>query len=330
MNSVSTTAPAAEKTRPPFDFANAFRRYGTILIFVVIVAGASYQSATFLTERNIMNVLRQVSGTGIMSIGMLFVILTAGIDLSGGSISAFGSVLSAMWVLQYAPGLAIPMVIAVGAGCGLLSGVMIAYLRMPAFVMTLAVMTMARGMALIVSKGQPILVGDRGAALSHFAQGFLFGIPYPVVLMFAIFIVAGIVLNLTRFGRLVKAIGSNPEAVRLSGVNVPRHVLSVYVISGALAAIAGIISTGRSGVGSPIVGVGAELEAIAATVIGGASLAGGRGGAFNTLLGAVILGVIGNIMNLADVPGYSQQVFMGVIITVAVLLQQGTQWMRRT
>jgi ribose transport system permease protein len=206
---------------------------------------------------------------------------------------------------------------------------MIAYLRMPAFVMTLAMMTMARGMALIISKGHPILVGDRGAVLADFTRGFLFGLPYPVVLMFAIFIIAGVVLNLTRFGRLVKAVGSNAEAVRLSGVSVPWHVLSVYVVSGALAAVAGIISTGRSGVGSPIVGVGAELEAIAATVIGGASLAGGRGGAFNTLLGAVTLGIIGNIMNLADVPGYTQQVFMGVIITVAVLLQQGTQWMRR-
>jgi ribose transport system permease protein len=329
MNSVSSVT-APDKTRAPFDFANAFRRYGTSLIFVVIVAGATYQSAMFLTERNIMNVLRQVSGVGIMSVGMLFVILTAGIDLSVGSIAAMGSVLSAILVQQYAPELAVPLVIGIGAGCGLFSGLMIAYLRMPAFVMTLAMMTMARGMALIISKGQPILVGERGALLSGFAQGFLFGVPDPVVLMFSIFIVAGIVLNLTRFGRLVKAVGSNAEAVRLSGVSVPWHVLSVYVISGALAAVAGIIATGRSGVGSPIVGVGSELEAIAATVIGGASLAGGRGGAFNTLLGAVILGIIGNIMNLADVPGYTQQVFMGAIITVAVLLQQGTQWMRRT
>jgi ribose transport system permease protein len=329
MNSVST-ASAPDKEKPSFDIANAFRRYGTSLIFVVIVAGATYQSGMFLTERNIMNVLRQVSGVGIMSVGMLFVILTAGIDLSVGSIAAMGSVLSAILVQQYAPGLAVPLVIAIGAACGLFSGMMIAYLRMPAFVMTLAMMTMARGMALIISKGQPILVGDRGAVLSHFAQGFLFGVPYPVVLMFGVFIVAGIVLNFTRFGRLVKAVGSNAEAVRLSGVSVPWHVLSVYVISGALAAVAGIISTGRSGVGSPIVGVGSELEAIAATVIGGASLAGGRGGAFNTLLGAVILGIIGNIMNLADVPGYTQQVFMGVIITIAVLLQQGTQWMRRS
>ena len=320
MNSAST-APAPDKIRPSFDFANAFRRYGTSMIFVVIVAGAAYQSPMFLTERNITNVLRQVSGTGIMSVGMLFVILTAGIDLSVGSISALGSVLSALLVQEYAPGLAVPMVIAVGAACGLFSGMMIAYLRMPAFVMTLAMMTMARGLALIISKGHPILVGDRGAVLADFTRGFLFGLPYPVLLMFAIFIIAGVVLNLTRFGRLVKAVGSNAEAVRLSGVSVPWHVLSVYVISGALAAVAGIISTGRSGVGSPIVGVGAELEAIAATVIGGASLAGGRGGAFNTLLGAVTLGIIGNIMNLADVPGYTQQVFMGVIITVAVLLQ---------
>ena len=216
-----------------------------------------------------------------------------------------------------------------GAACGVVSGFTVATLRLPPFVMTLAVMTIARGLALILSDGQPITVGDNGAILDTFSNGFLFGVPYPVLLMFAVFAAAGVVLALTRFGRLVRATGSNIEAVRLSGIAVPRYILAVYVISGALAAIAGIIITGRSGVGSATVGVGAELQVIAAVVIGGASLMGGRGGVFNTLLGVLVLGVIGNIMNLAGVPGYSQDVCMGVIIMLAVLLQQGSMWMRR-
>ena len=148
--------------------------------------------------------------------------------------------------------------------------------------------------------------------------------PQPVILMFAVFIIGGIVLNFTRFGRLITAIGSNEEAVRLSGIAVPRYILAVYVISGALAAVAGIISTSRTGVGSAQVGVGAELNVIAAVVIGGASLMGGRGGVINTLLGALVMGIIANIMNLAGVPGYHQQVYMGLIIVVAMLIQYGT------
>ena len=153
--------------------------------------------------------------------------------------------------------------------------------------------------------------------------------PQPVILMFAVFAVAGVVLNLTKFGRIVKAIGSNAEAVRLSGIAAPRYVMAVYVISGALAATAGIISASRTGVGSGSIGIGAELDVIAAVVIGGASLMGGRGGVVNTLLGALVMGVIGNIMNLADVPGYNQQVFMGAIIVLAMLLQYGARWLRR-
>ncbi len=213
--------------------------------------------------------------------------------------------------------------------CGLLSGVTVAFLRLPPFVMTLAVMTIARGVALILSSGQPIMVSDNGDALTNFANDFILGVPDPVLLMLGVFAVAGVVLGLTRFGRLVRATGSNIEAVRLSGIAVPRFILAVYVISGALAAVAGVISTGRSGVGSATVGVGAELQVIAAVVIGGASLTGGRGGVVNTLLGVLVLGMIGNIMNLAGVPGYSQDVCMGVIIMLAVLLQQGTQWIRR-
>jgi ribose transport system permease protein len=147
--------------------------------------------------------------------------------------------------------------------------------------------------------------------------------------MFAVYLVGGLVLAFTRFGRLVKAIGSNAEAVRLSGIHVSRYLLAVYVISGTLAGLAGIISTSRTGVGSATVGVGAELQTIAAVVIGGASLMGGRGGVINTFIGVVVLGIINNIMNLAGVPGYHQEVVMGLIIVMAVLLQHGTQWMDR-
>ncbi|MCW6508882.1 ABC transporter permease [Lichenifustis flavocetrariae] len=328
MADTLTTSRGLDVPRKRIDFAAAFHRYGTFVIFVIILVLASYQSADFFTERNITNVLRQTSGVGIMSVGMLFVILTRGIDLSVGSVSALGSVLVAYYIQQYAPEASIGLVLLAGAACGLVAGVTVAYLRLPAFVMTLAVMTMARGFAFIISKGQPIMAGDNGQVLMTFANGYHFGVPDPVILMLVVFAVAGIVLNFTKFGRLVKAIGSNEEAVRLSGVAVPRYVLAVYVISGALAALSGVIATGRTGVGAPTVSTGAELQVIAAVVIGGASLMGGRGGVFNTLLGALILGVIANIMNLANVPGYSQQVFMGVIIMVAVLVQQGTQGFR--
>ena len=147
--------------------------------------------------------------------------------------------------------------------------------------------------------------------------------------MVAVYAVGGLVLAFTRFGRLIKAIGSNSEAVRLSGIRVPRYLLAVYVISGALSGVAGVISTSRTGVGSATVGVGAELQTIAAVVIGGASLAGGRGGVVNTFIGMVVLGVINNIMNLAGVPGSFQEVVMGVIIIIAVLLQHVTQLNRR-
>ena len=326
---MTTTLTATDTRRRKIDWGRAFRSYGTLLIFIVLVAGAAYQSSAFLTERNIMNVLRQSAGTGIMAIGMLFVILTRGIDLSVGSVAALGSVLAAILVQQYDTGLAVVFVMAAGAACGLGSGVLVAYLRLPPFVITLAMMTAARGLALILSNGQPVMPQEAGAALQAFGTGFSWGIPNPVLLMFGAFIVAGIVLNFTRFGRLVKAIGSNEEAVRLSGISVPHTVLAVYVLSGALAALAGVITTSRSGVGSASVGVGAELTVIAAVVIGGASLMGGRGGVVNTLIGVMILGVIGNIMNLTSVPGYHQQVVMGAIIVVAVLLQQGAQNLRK-
>ena len=319
----------AETARPSINLSQALQRYGTIAILVALVIVAASMSDVFLTERNILNVLRQISGTSLMAVGMLFVILTRGIDLSVGSVAALGSVLSAILIQKYGTGASLLVTVLAGAACGLVSGVLIAFLKLPPFVTTLAMMTVARGLSLIISAGQPIVMGDSGALLTDFGSGSLAGIPMPVILMAIIFLVAGTVLMFTRYGRLVKAIGSNVEAVRLSGIPVAWYTMSVYVISGILAATAGVVSASRTGVGSANIGVGAELDAIAAVVIGGASLMGGRGGAFNTFIGVIVLGIIANMMNLARVPGYHQQVFMGCIIVGAMLLQYASNWLRR-
>ena len=323
MSNASADNSAEVIEKRPFDKAEFIEKYSTFGIFLILVVVATLWTDTFLTERNLLNVLRQVAaGTGIMAVGMLFVILTRGIDLSVGSIQALGSVLCGYYIVQLDINiwLGIPLVLISGAACGAVTGIFVAYLKLPSFVMSLAMMAIARGLSLVYSQGQPIVLGKAGAALTEFGSGRILNVPMPVWLMGFIFFIAGITLNYTKYGRIVKAIGSNEEAVRLSGINVPRYIASVYVISGMLAAIAGLIAASRTGIGSSQVGVGAELNVIAAVVIGGASLMGGRGGVVNTLIGALILGVMTNLMNLAGVPGYHQQVWMGIIIAVAMLL----------
>ncbi len=312
-----------------FDARAFAANYSTIAIFVVLVLVASFISTSFFGSRNIENVLRQVASTGVISMGMLLVILTGGIDLSVGSVAALGSILCASLLTTMSLWAAIPLSLAAGGALGAVAGYFVSVRRMPSFVVTLAVMTIARGTALIVSKGRPIFMSDNGVWLSDsFNSGTLLGIPLPVILMLLVFAATAFVLRLTAYGRLIVAIGSNSEAVRLSGVRVMPRIFSVYVVSGILSALAGIIITARSGVGSPVVGIGLELDVIAAVVIGGASLMGGRGTALNTLIGVLTLGVIGNIMNLLNVPGYHQEVVKGVIILVAVLLQSSF-WPRR-
>ncbi len=316
-------------TKRRLDWRSFAASYSTIAIFVVLVLVASFISTSFLSSRNIENVLRQVASTGVISMGMLLVILTGGIDLSVGSVAALGSILCASLLTTQSLWTAIPLSLAAGGALGAVAGYFVAVRRMPAFVVTLAVMTIARGVALIVSEGHPIFMSDNGAWLDGgFNRGSLLGIPSPVVLMLLVFAATAFVLRLTAYGRLIVAIGSNSEAVRLSGVRVMPRIFSVYVVSGVLSALAGIVITARSGVGSPVVGIGMELDVIAAVVIGGASLMGGRGTALNTLIGVLTLGVIGNIMNLLNVPGYHQEVVKGVIILVAVLLQSSF-WPRR-
>jgi len=296
-------------------------KYNTLLILIILIIVSSLISDAFFTSRNITNLLRQVSGIGIVSLGMLLVIITGGIDLSVGSIVAFAGVLSAYFLLSMPFSVGIGLTILTGVLIGSASGYLVAVRRMAPFIATLALMTIVRGLAFITSKGTPIILEDSGQTLKDFGSNYFLGIPNPVLLMFFVFVLVYFTLKYTVFGRLIIAIGSNEESVRLSGINVWIYKFSVYSICGGFAALAGIISTSRTGVGSPILGVGLELDAIAAVVIGGASLKGGKGSAVNTLLGIIILGMIGNIMNLMNVPGYPQQVIKGLIIIFAVLLQ---------
>lgn len=319
MSNVITNAKPV-KQNPLNIFFNLLLKYNTVVIFIVMLIIASLVSNVFFTQKNVFNLLRQVAGLGIIGMGMLIVILTGGIDLSVGSILAFASVLSAYFLQTMPLPAAVLLTVVVGALIGCISGFLVAKANMAPFVATLAMMTIARGLAFILSKGSPIIAENK--PLSYFGAAYWLSIPLPVFLMLIIFVIFQLILRFTVFGRLITAIGSNESAVRLAGIQVSIYKFAVYCISGGLCAIAGIISTSRTGVGSPIVGQGFELDAIAAVVIGGASLNGGRGSAVNTLLGVFILGMIGNIMNLMNIPGYPQQVIKGIIIIVAVLFQE--------
>ncbi|AIY13547.1 MULTISPECIES: ABC transporter permease [Cellulophaga] len=298
-------------------------KYNTIFIFLVLVLFSAVISDVFFTAVNLSNLLKQVSGIGIISIGMLIVILTGGIDLSVGSMVALLAVTFAIFVNIFALPLAILLTLVIGFGLGSVAGYLVAYQKMAPFIATLALMTVARGAGFMLSKGSPVTFETYGGLfMSNFANNSIFGIPNISIVFFVIVAAAFVMLRYNVFGRLVIAIGSNEEASRLSGIKVSKYKFLVYAISGTLAAIAAVIVASRTNLGSPNMGISWELDAIAAVVIGGASLNGGRGSAINTLMGVLILGLISNILNLLNVPSYPQQIVKGGIIIFAVLLQR--------
>lgn len=296
-------------------------KYNTLLIFLALLILSHLLSNVFLTRQNIFNLLRQVTPNGLASMGMLLVILTGGIDLSVGSIMALTSVSVALLSRNYAAPWAILLTVGVGALMGMFHGIFVAWRSMAPFVVTLAGMTIARGLALIYSNAAPIRLPAQATFLKTFSTDSFLTVPGPVWVMIVVFLITLFILRMTSFGRLVVAIGSNETAVRLAGIRTGWYKFWVYAISGMFSALAGVISATRTGVGSANAGQGLELDSIAAVVIGGASLAGGYGTATHTLLGVLILGMIGNIMNLTQVPSYQQQVLKGIIIIIAVLLQ---------
>jgi ribose/xylose/arabinose/galactoside ABC-type transport system permease subunit len=273
----------------------------------------------FLTVANALNVMEQTSINAIVAVGMTYVIISGGIDLSVGSLVALAGVvlagaLKAGWPLP----LAIAAGLGVGAVSGLINGVVIAFGRLPPFIMTLGMMSVARGAALLVTDGRPISGFDAG--FRSIATGRVLGVPAPIVLTLVIYAAAHFVLSRTRFGRYVYGIGGNEEATRLSGVNVRFHKTMVYVVSGAASAVAAVLLTARLNTAQPIAGIMYELDAIAAVVIGGTSLSGGEGNLGGTLIGALTMGVLRNGLNLLGVSSFLQQLVIGVVIIVAVLV----------
>lgn len=300
------------------------RENNTYLIFLGMIVVCCLLSSNFYTMQNISNVLKQNTIIGIVAIGMLLIILTGDIDLSVGSIAGATNVLIA--VIMSKTGLpievAILIAILVGLGFGAVNGYFIVFRKLPAFIVTLAIMTIGRGMAYIWSGGRPINVTD--PLVKHLNVATPLGLPAIVWFLVVVFIIFFIVLRYTSYGRIIKAIGSNSEAVRLAGLRVNNYRFSVYAITGILCAIAGFLGCVRTGVGTPLFGDGYELDAIAMVVIGGASLAGGKGDVVKTIVGIFIIGMISNIMNLINVSAYLQVVIKGLIILVAILLQQST------
>jgi ribose/xylose/arabinose/galactoside ABC-type transport system permease subunit len=296
--------------------AFAITDYGIVAAFIILCVALAVLTPTFLTSGNLLNVGRQVSIVAILAAGQTFVILTAGIDLSVGSVLAVSGAVAAGVAASMGWGPGIVAGLLVGGTAGLLSGLAITLLMVPDFVATLAMLSIARGATLIYTGGQPISVAEGG--IRFLGAGDLGPIPVPIVVTLVVFAIAIVILRSTTFGRYVYAVGGNRRAAAFSGIDTRRVRVLVYVISGLLAALAGIVLTGRLATADPQAGVGYELDAIAAVVLGGTSLFGGEGRVVRTLLGALILGVLGNGMNLLDVSPFYQEVAKGFVIVVAV------------
>ncbi len=314
---------------------------------VRVITPDSYRWPSFLTRDNLFNIINQNADVAIIAIGMTLVIITAGIDLSVGSVLALCGVIISIVIQKYAGGkdaTAFGLIggamagIGVGILAGLINGAAITFFRVPAFIITLAMMMIARGLSLIIAvdyqtalkgggtEALPEAVKIEAVAYSSLGNGDILGIPAPIVLMFALYVIAHITMKRTSFGRYVYAVGGNPEAARLSGVPVRGVLLAVYALCGAMAAIGGIVDSSRFEGGRPGGGEQYELRVIAAVVVGGTSLAGGEGRIFGTLIGAMIMAVIQNGLTMANVKPYERMVIFGLLILAAVLLDQ---WKKR-
>jgi ribose/xylose/arabinose/galactoside ABC-type transport system permease subunit len=283
-------------------------------------------SPVFLTHNNLMNVGLATSVAALLAVGQTYVIILAEIDLSVGAALGFTAVVTAQTLRDHGLVAGVAAGVAAGAAIGLVNGLLVTKTRMPSFIATLATMSVLSGLSLQLTKGNPVAVTDYD--FQGIGQSRIAGVPVPVVIMLVVFAAAGYLLARTRFGRHVYATGDNTEAARLSGVRTDRVKILAFVISGVLAALAGFILTARLSTAEPTAGTGLELEAIAAVIIGGTSLAGGRGTLLGTLVGALVLGVIDNGMNLLDVSPFLQNVVKGLVILLAVFLDRNIDVLR--
>ncbi|WP_346355498.1 ABC transporter permease [Azotosporobacter soli] len=299
--------------------SNIIRKMGPLLGLVLLSGAMALLSDRFLDVNNLLNVARQVSINAIISVGMTMVILTGGIDLSVGSTVALaGSVTAGLLTAGQGMSTAILAGLVIGVVLGCFNGFLITRANVPPFIATLGTMTAARGFTLVYTDGRPITGMDD--AFRFLGGGYIAGIPVPVVLMIIVFAAAYVVLRQTKFGRYVYAIGGNEEAARLSGIHTKKILLSVYSIAGLLAGFSGIIMASRLNSAQPTAGVSFELDAIAAVVLGGTSLSGGMGTIGGTLIGALIIGILDNGLNLLNVSSFYQQVAKGAVILLAVIV----------
>ncbi|WP_160157646.1 ribose ABC transporter permease [Geobacillus sp. TFV-3] len=300
------------------------KKLGPLIGLFLLCIALSVLSDDFLTMDNWLNLLRQVSINALIAFGMTFVILTGGIDLSVGSVLALSSAITAGMMAQGVSGfVAIFIGLLAGMAMGVLNGVLVTKGKVAPFIATLATMTAFRGLTLVYTDGRPITgFASDDILFQMMGRGYFFGIPVPIILMLVVYIVLYIVLKKTTFGRHTYAIGGNEEASRLSGLRVDRLKIYVYALTGTLSALAGLILTSRLNSAQPTAGTAYELDAIAAVVLGGTSLSGGRGWIFGTLVGALIIGVLNNGLNLLNVSSFYQQVIKGAVILLAVLLDR--------
>ncbi|HTS91253.1 MAG TPA: ribose ABC transporter permease [Stellaceae bacterium] len=297
----------------------------SLIGLIALIVAVSLASPNFLKLENLLNVLRQTSINAAIAMGATFVILTGGIDLSVGAILALAGAFAAT-LIAGGHGLASTMllVLLAGVAIGAVSGLLVTYGAVQPFIATLVSMTVLRGIVLVFSNGTPIdsSGGDASAAFATIGDGYVLGLPIPVIIAAIVFAGCWVALTQTRFGRYVYAIGGNENVARLSGVNVTLVKISVYAVSGLLSALAGIILTARLESAQPTAGLGYELDAIAAVVVGGTSLAGGIGSMTGTLIGSLIIGVLSNALNLLDVSSYYQLITKGCVILLAVLVDR--------
>ena len=302
----------------------SMRSFTVLIALLVLMTVATFLSPHFLRPANLVNVIRQISISGILAIGMTFVLLTGGIDLSvGATMGVVAVVVARMLESGLSPMLAVPTALLIGILIGLINGLGITYGRITPFVMTLGTQTALRGAALLIANGSPVSWRHGGHDFIFLGQGDIMGIPVPVYVFLSVFIVAFLVLRYTYFGRSTFALGDSRETAKLSGINVTRSEILVYVVAGFLAALSALVLISRLRVGEPTAGTGFELDAIAMSVIGGTSTAGGIGGVTGTLIGASILSVLQNLLNMVGISPFIQRIVMGLIIILAVLLERG-------
>lgn len=294
----------------------------SIIALLVLIAIVSGINPDFFSVDNILNILRQTSVNAVIAVGMTFVILIAGIDLSVGSILALTGAIAASMVGAELPIiLVIVATLLLGTFLGGVSGIIVAKGKVQAFIATLVTMTLLRGVTMVYTDGRPISTGfsDVADSFAYLGTGYLFGIPVPIWLMVIVFAVAWYILKHTQIGRYIYALGGNEAATQLSGINVTKVKIFVFAVSGFLSALAGLIVTARLSSAQPTAGVSYELDAIAAVVVGGTSLMGGKGRVMGTLIGALIIGFLNNALNLLDISSYYQMIAKALVILVAVL-----------